>query len=99
MKIKINGVEYDIINAFNSNLYIDNVNRECKQFTLPKSFDLSLFSDDMNAQLIDNEGNIEDLWEYCILGEIHIKRQNIILWLCKKTETELWRELAESYIN
>ena len=99
MKLKINNVEYDIINAFNSNTFIDGANRECKQFTVAKDFDLSLFTDDMEATLIYDDETTESLSDYCILGEIHLKRKNNIVWLCKKTTEELQQELIESLLG
>lgn len=98
MKIKIDKKEYDIINAFNTNTFIDGANRESKQFTVAKDFDMSLFTDDMEATLIYDDGTTESLDDYCILGEIHLKRNNNIVWLCKKTTEELQRELIESLL-
>ena len=98
MKIKIGKKEYDVINAFNTNTFIDGANRESKQFTVAKDFDLSLFKDDIEATLIYEDGNIEDLGDFCILGETHLKRNNNIVWLCKKTTEELQRELIESLL-
>lgn len=99
MKLKIGKNEYDIINAFNSNTFIDGVSRECKQFTVSPEFDISLFTDDMSATLIYDDGTTESLDNYCILGETHIKRKNTTIWLCKETTEELQQKLIESLLS
>lgn len=99
MKIKVGNKEYDIINAFNTMQFIDGANRESKQITVSKDFDLSIFKDNMGATLIYDDGTTEDLSEFNILGETHLKRANNIVWLCKQTTEELLMILLESYMG